>query len=103
MTDADRERTSVNDTIITLSKGPYTLVNRLKHYVINGLKFRSSNVETNKKTQNSGVSVVTEGGITFYGVLIDIIELNYSGSIRHVLFKCTWVDDVSQEMFTFYN
>ena len=93
MTDADRERTSVNDTIITLSKGPYTLVNRLKHYVINGLKFRSSNVETNKKTQNSGVSVVTEGGIMFYDVLTDIIELNYSCSIRHVLFKCTWVDD----------
>ena len=93
MTDADRERTSLNDTIITLSKGPYTLVNRLKHYVINGLKFRSSHVETNKKTQNSGVSVVTEGGNTFYGVLTDIIELNYSGSIRHVLFKCTWVDD----------
>ena len=93
MTDANRERTSLTNTIITLSKGSYTLVNQLKHYVINGLKFRSSNVETNKKTQNSGVSVVTKGGITFYGVLTDIIELNYSASIRHVLFKCTWVDD----------
>ncbi|KAK9988483.1 hypothetical protein SO802_028722 [Lithocarpus litseifolius] len=93
MTDADRERTSVTDTIITLSKGPYTVVNRLKHYVINGLKFRSLNVEANRKTQNSGVSVATEGGITYYGVLTDIIELNYSGNIRHVLFKCTWVDD----------
>ena len=93
MTDADRERTSLTDTIITLSKGPYPLVNQLKHYVINGLKFRSSNVETNRKTQNSGVSVVTEGGNTFYGVLTDIIKLNYSGKIKHVLFKCTWVDD----------
>ena len=93
MTDVDRERTSLTDTVITLSKGPYPLVNWLKHYVINGLKFRSSNVETNRKTQNSGVSVVTEGGNTFYGVLTNIIELNYSGNIRHVLFKCTWVDD----------
>ena len=49
MTNADRESTSLTDTIITLPKGPYTLVNRLKHYVINGLKFRSSNVEANKK------------------------------------------------------
>ena len=89
MTDVDRKKTSLTDTIITLSKGPYPLVNRLKHYVINGLKFRSSNVETNKKTQNSGVSVVIEGGNTFYGVLTDIIELNYSGTIKHVLFKCT--------------
>ena len=93
MTNTDRERTSLTDTIITLSKGPYPLVNRLKYYVINGLKFRSSNVETNRKTQNSGVSVVTAGGNMFYGVLTDIIELNYSGNIKHVLFKCTWVDD----------
>ena len=49
MTDADREKTSLTDTIITLSKGPYTLVNRLKYYVINGLKFRSSNKEANRK------------------------------------------------------
>ena len=93
MTDADRERTSPTDTIITLSKGPYPLVNRLKHYVINGLKFSNSNVEANRKTQNSGVSVATEGGNTFYGVLTDIIEQNYSGNIKHMLFKCTWVDD----------
>ena len=87
MTDAARERTSLTDTIITLSKGPYPLVNRLKHYVINGLKFRSSNIETNRKTQNNGVCVATEGGITFYGVLTYIIELNYSSNIIHVLFK----------------
>ena len=93
MIDADRENTSLTDTLITLSKGPYTLVKRLRHYVINGLKFRSSNVEANRKMQNSGVSVTTEGGIPYYGVSTDIIEMNYSGNIRHVLFKCTWVDD----------
>ena len=26
-------------------------------------------------------------------MLIDIIELNYSRNIEHVLFKCTWVDN----------
>nr|POE59734.1 hypothetical protein CFP56_38353 [Quercus suber] len=36
MTNADRESTGLTDTLITLSKGPYTSVNRLKHYVING-------------------------------------------------------------------
>ena len=93
MTTADRERTGLIDTLITLSKGLYTSVNRLKHYVINGLKFRSSNVEGNRKTQNSGVSVAIEGGNTYYGVLTEIIKLNYSGNIKHVLFKCKWVDD----------
>ncbi|XP_065628554.1 uncharacterized protein LOC136067129 [Quercus suber] len=93
MTDANSESTGLTDTLITFFKGPYTSINWLKHYIINGLKFRSSNVEANRKMQNSRVSVATEGGITYYGVLIDIIELNYSGNIRHVLFKCTWVDD----------
>ena len=43
--------------------------------------------------QNSGVSVATNDGITYYDVLTDIIELNYSNNIKHVLFKCKQVDD----------
>ena len=97
MTNSDRESTSLTDTIITLSKGPYTLVNRLKHYVINELKFKNLNFGANRKTQNSGVSVTTKDDITYYGVLINIIELNYSSNIRHVLFKCTWVDDQNRK------
>ena len=50
MTDVDRESTGLTNTLITLSKGSYTSINQLKHYVINGLKFRSSNVKGNKKT-----------------------------------------------------
>ena len=99
MIDADRESTALTDTLITLFKGPYTSVNQLKQYVINGLKFRSSNVEANRKMQNSGVSVANEGGIMYYSVLTDIIELNYSGNIRHVLFKCTWVDDQNRKEY----
>ena len=48
--------------------------------------------EKKKKTQKSGVSVVTDGGVAYYGIVTDIIELNYSNKIRHVLFKCKWVD-----------
>ena len=99
MTDDDRESTGLTNTLITLSKGPYISVNRLKHYVKNGLKFRSLNVEANRKMQISEVSVATENGITYYGVLTDIIELNYSGNIRHVLFKCIWVDDENRREY----
>ena len=93
LTGVDRQREGVSDTLVALSKWPYIYVKRLKHYVINGLKFRSVNDEANRKTQNSGVSVATDGGITYYGVLSDIIELNYSKNIKHVLCKCKWVDD----------
>ncbi|XP_023893695.1 uncharacterized protein LOC112005636 [Quercus suber] len=77
LTGADREREGVSDNLAALSKWPYIYVKQLKHYVINGLKFGSVNDEANKKTQNSGVSVATDGGITFYGVLRDIIERGY--------------------------
>ena len=87
LTGADKEREGVSDTLAALSKWPYLYVKRFKHYVINDLKFRSVNDEANKKTQNSGVSVATDGGITYYGVLTDIIKLNYSDNIKHVLFK----------------
>ena len=93
LTGADKEREGVSDTLIALSKWPSLYVKRFKHYVINGLKFRSVSDEANKKTQNSGVSVATDGGSTYYGILTDIIELNYSDNIKHVLFKCKWVHD----------
>ncbi|XP_050280569.1 uncharacterized protein LOC126721563 [Quercus robur] len=91
LTGADKERDGVSDTLVALSK--YIYVKRFKHYVIDGLKFRSVNDEANRKTQNSAVSVATDGGNTYYGILSDIIELNYSDNIKHVLFKCKWVHD----------
>jgi hypothetical protein len=35
------------------------------------------------------------GNVTYYGRIIVIIELNYSGNFSVVLFKCEWVDVVS--------
>ena len=66
-----------------------------KHYVINGLKFHTKNSKASRKTQNSGVCVVTKRGAIYYGVLINIIELNYSNKYWYVLFKCHWTDVIS--------
>ena len=74
LTGAEKEREGVSDTLVALSKWPYIYVKRFKHYVINGLKFRSVNDEANRKTQDSGISVATDGGNTYYGILSDIIE-----------------------------
>ena len=63
LTGVDRQREGVSDTLVALSKWPYIYVKRLKHYVINGLKFRSVNDEANRKTQNSGLSVATDGAL----------------------------------------
>ncbi|KAK8985755.1 hypothetical protein V6N11_021608 [Hibiscus sabdariffa] len=46
-------------------------------------------------SQNSGVTVEgnhEEDQINFYGILIDIIQLNYIKDYKVVLFKCKWFD-----------
>ena len=72
------KRKELSDKVRWFSRYPDNEAKRFKRYVINGLKFRTLDSETTRKTQNSGVCVVTEGGATYYGVLINIIELNYS-------------------------
>ena len=86
MSDVDRKKLSI--TLSTIGACPYSRAKRMKHYVTNGLKFWTKDSKKNKKTQNSGVSVMTDGGVAYYGIVTDIIELNYLDKIRHVLFKC---------------
>ncbi|CAN1782497.1 hypothetical protein LINPERHAP1_LOCUS15867 [Linum perenne] len=50
-----------------------------------------------KKTQNSGVIVTGDDGddsaaIDYYGVLREVIELQFLGGRRVVLFQCDWCD-----------
>ncbi|XP_056684440.1 uncharacterized protein [Spinacia oleracea] len=47
------------------------------------------------KTQSYASSRDTRtimGDVTYYGVLTDIIELNYYNRFKIVLFRCNWVD-----------
>ena len=83
------------DKVIWLARYPDNEEKQFKLFVINGVKFRTKDSEATRKTQNSGVCVVTEGGVTYYGVLINIIELNYFDKYRYVLFKYQWVNVIS--------
>ena len=89
------EKKKLSDKVTWLARYPNNEVKQFKRYVINGVKFHTKNSEVTRKTQNNKVCVVIEGGATYYGVLIDIIELNYSDRYRYVLFKCQWVDVIS--------
>ena len=89
------EKKRLSNKVIWLARFPDNEAKQFKHYVMNGLKFCTKNSEATRKIQNSAVCVVTEGGATYYDVLIDIIELNYSDKYRYVLFKCQWVDVIS--------
>lgn len=92
----------VSQEVKWLSRGPNTAARRFSAYVINGYKFVIEGCE--RKTQNSGVMVTSSTvkfrsekdenpeveNVTFYGALKDILELDYYGHSKYVLFKCDW-------------
>ncbi|XP_041018810.1 uncharacterized protein LOC121260835 [Juglans microcarpa x Juglans regia] len=62
---------------------------------MNGIRFHTRNREELHRTQNSGVLVSGEHqseSVEFYGIIKDILALQYMGW-RHVyLFECQWFD-----------
>ena len=65
--DASKKK-KLSDKVIWLAQYPDNEVKQFNHYVINGLKFCTKDSRATRKTQNSGVCVVTECGATYYGV-----------------------------------
>ncbi|XP_042437085.1 uncharacterized protein LOC122023056 [Zingiber officinale] len=96
----------VPDHLKELSRGPNTIARCFSSYVINGYRFHTKQRDAKRKTQNSGVSVVsvtqsfastkdenpTTKPIAYYGSIIEIIELDYYGSSKFVLFRCDWYE-----------
>uniref|UniRef100_A0A803N0A3 DUF4216 domain-containing protein n=2 Tax=Chenopodium quinoa TaxID=63459 RepID=A0A803N0A3_CHEQI len=103
---------NVSKEIKALSQGPDYTVRSFKGYLINGNKFHTTAHESKRKTQCSGVSVTSSmssfassrdqnpvvGDVKYYGVVEDIIELDYFGHFKVVLFRCKWFQ-VEQDEF----
>ncbi|KAK5839061.1 hypothetical protein PVK06_007819 [Gossypium arboreum] len=96
----------VNDEVKWLSQGPNRVVKRYSGFIMNGFRFLTKYRERLRRTQNCGVvvnSLITsyasardsnpvEGNVEYYGLLTDIIELDYYGKWKVVLFRCDWAD-----------
>lgn len=85
------------EQLLALSRGPTRYVTSFSGYIVNGFRFHIQDREINLKTQNSGVVVLGNIGdgdedIDYYGVVTDMIELQYLGRNRVVLFRCKWWD-----------
>lgn len=105
--DDDETIGPISDEIKVLAQGPNHIARRFKAFAMdNGYKFRTEECEREMNTQNSGVMVLAKtesyasrrdtrpklGDVNYYGRLTDIIELNYYGRFKVVLFRCDWVD-----------
>lgn len=82
---------------MSLSRGPIQYVKSFSGYVTNGFRFHTLQRDKNLRMQNSGVVVLgdTGGGhetLDYYGVLKEVIKLEYLGSNYIVLFRCDWYD-----------
>ncbi|KAL5831637.1 hypothetical protein ACOSQ4_016991 [Xanthoceras sorbifolium] len=84
-----------SDELYSLSNGPDFRVCYYPGCVVNGVRYLVTNRDAQRTTQNSGVMVPGEHDnleISFYGVLISIVELVYLLGHRVILFKCKWFD-----------
>ena len=83
--------------MFALSSGPDLRVKTDAACSVNGVRYSTVAREKHLKTQNSGVMAKgTHRGetIEFYGVLKEVIELQYNSNLQHrrsvVLFRCDW-------------
>ncbi|KAL3637841.1 hypothetical protein CASFOL_018289 [Castilleja foliolosa] len=84
-----------NESLYSLACAPSRCIKKFSGCIVNGVRFFTKDRDSRRKTQNSGVVVDANHGdntIAFYGVLDDIIQLDYVRDRRVILFKCDWFD-----------
>jgi hypothetical protein len=99
------------EEIKILAKAPMTIAYKYSSYNINGFNFHTQSYDQGRSIQNSSVAVVAESASTdrgnndniiirkktYYGIIKEILELNYHHKGNVVLFKCDWVDNRVQD------
>ncbi|XP_042962406.1 uncharacterized protein LOC122296669 [Carya illinoinensis] len=86
----------VSDDLYALACGPDPWGASYSGCITNGIRFHTKKGEEHRRTQNSGVMVISEQlgseKPEFFGRLTDILEFRYMGWRRVYLFKCEWFD-----------
>ncbi|XP_055960112.1 uncharacterized protein LOC130014962 [Mercurialis annua] len=86
---------AATDHIYALGLCPDIRIARYSGIIVNGVRFHTVERDNFCRTQNNGVLVTGEHKskeIEFYGVLTDIIDLQYVNGNHVFLFKCDWWD-----------
>ncbi|KAH1039995.1 hypothetical protein J1N35_041738 [Gossypium stocksii] len=110
----------INDEVRWLSLGPNRVVKIYIAFLINGFKFHTKYRERLRRTRNcqivfnSSITSYTsardsnpvEGNVEYYGLLMDIIELDYYSKRKVILFRFDWVyvntaREIKKDQFSF--
>ncbi|KAG6494421.1 hypothetical protein ZIOFF_049446 [Zingiber officinale] len=95
----------ISNDLKSLARGPNFIGIRYEKFISNGFRFHTKEVERKRKTQNCGVIVRAttssyssirdqnpiSSELDYYGILQNVIELNYKGGRKVILFECDWV------------
>ena len=73
----DQQNNELGGKLVIYCRGPRETAVRYNKYVVNGKLFCTLAFDVGKRSQNSGVCVPTVGGITYFGKLIEVIEVEY--------------------------
>ncbi|XP_060671841.1 uncharacterized protein LOC132803267 [Ziziphus jujuba] len=85
----------VTDELYSLACGPDYGIRSYSGCVINGVRYRTKVRDDRRVTQNCGIWVVGDHdgeSCDFYGVIEDILVLDYRSKHSVVLFRCAWFD-----------
>lgn len=83
------------DELYALACGPDNRIQSYPGCIVNGVRYIIEDRDKGHVTQNCGIFVSGENENTtndFYGVLKDVIQLNYMFNFSVVLFQCVWFD-----------
>ncbi|KAL0446148.1 UNVERIFIED_CONTAM: hypothetical protein Slati_1742700 [Sesamum latifolium] len=109
---------NVSMELITLADGPIQHAKRYNACIVGGCRYRGKSKDIDKKTQCSWVVVNADtlsfasakdlnprcGTVSYYGVLKDILEIQYTKDTQFLMFECDWVDNekgLKQDEFKF--
>ena len=83
------------DELYSLACGLDNRVHTYMGCIVNGVQFHTKDCDDRRITQNSGICVAGEHDgeeVYFFGVLSNVVVLNYVLGYKFILLKCTWFD-----------
>ncbi|WCJ24552.1 hypothetical protein M5689_006503 [Euphorbia peplus] len=89
------EPSKLNESLYSLACIPHRCSRKYTGCIVNGVRFMSKERDNRRKSQNSGIVAKGYHGedvIDFYGVLDDIIQLDYVKDRHVTIFSCDWFD-----------